>query len=199
MTNRNQDSKDLTALACGDSIAFTRVYNRYREQVYGFAYRMLGVQSTAEDITQEAFLVLIKHPERYRPERGSILTFLCTVARNCIFNHFRIRGKGVEDFSGEEDLQQVKNECEPDPLSSLLNRELAAKVNESISLLPEFQREVIVLREFQELSYGDISIVTGTDVNVVKARLFRARQNLAKHLAPYVVLKGEECYEMRRN
>jgi RNA polymerase sigma-70 factor, ECF subfamily len=199
MTNRTQDSKDLEALTRGDAAAFTRVYNRYRDRVYGFAYRMLGTQAAAEDITHEAFMVLIKHPERYSPKRSSILTFLCAVARNCILNHFRLRGKEVEDFFEEDDLQQIKNEYEPDPLSSLLDRELAAKVSESIALLPEFQREVIVLREFQELSYDDISIVTGADVNVVKARLFRARQNLAKHLAPYIVLKGEECHEMRRS
>ncbi len=96
-------------------------------------------------------------------------------------------------------MDLLKNEYDTDPLSSLLDRELALKVNEAISLLPEFQREVIVLREFQELSYEDISIVTGTDVNVVKARLFRARQNLAKYLAPYMVLKGEEYHEMRRS
>jgi DNA-directed RNA polymerase specialized sigma24 family protein len=56
-----------------------------------------------------------------------------------------------------------------------------------------------VLREFQDLVYEEISIVTGVEVNVVKARLHRARQSAAKRLAPYMISKGEQFYELRKS
>ena len=93
----------------------------------------------------------------------------------------------------------IKDADEVDPLSSLIDQELKKKIDEYIALLPPLQREVIVLRKFQELSYFEISIVTGTDVNVVKARLHRARQSLAKNLAPYMISEGERYHGLRKS
>ncbi len=199
MNERDEDLIQARRVAGGDAEAFSRLYDRYRDRVFGFAYRMLGSQSLAEDVTHEAFLALIENPERFRPELGSMKTFLCAVARNCILNHFRKRGAAIEDFFEDDELQSVTDESEPDPLSALLDRELGVKIKESIALLPALQREVIVLREFQELSYEEISIVVGAEASVVKARLYRARQTLGRHLAPYLVSKGEVCYELPRS
>jgi len=199
MNERAEDSADIERIATGDAEAFSRLYNLYRDRVFGFAYRMLGSQSVAEEATQEAFMALIRHPERFRPELGSMLTFLCAVARNCILNHYRKNNAETEDFSDDDDLYLVRDESVPDPLSALMGREMETKVRQAVDLLPTLQREVIVLREFQELSYEEISVVVGADVNVVKARLYRARQALGKRLAPYLVSKGEVCYELRKS
>lgn len=199
MNERDEDLIEVRRVADGDAEAFSRLYDRYRNRVFGYAYRMLGSQSIAEDVTHEAFLALIENPERFRPELGSMKTFLCAVAHNCILNHFRKRGTAIEDFFEDDELQSVKDESEPDPLSALLDRELGAKIKESIALLPALQREVIVLREFQDLSYEEISIVVGAETGVVKARLYRARQTLGKRLAPYLVSNGEVCYELRKS
>ncbi len=199
MNERDEDLTQARRVADGDAEAFSRLYDRYRDRVFGYAYRMLGSQSIAEDVTHEAFLALIENPERFRPELGSMKTFLCAVARNCILNHFRKRGAAIEDFFEDDELQSVTDESEPDPLSALLDRELGVKIKESIALLPALQREVIVLREFQELSYEEISIVVGAETGVVKARLYRARQTLGKRLAPYLVSNGEVCYELRKS
>ena len=189
----------MQRVAEGDAEAFSRLYDLYRDRVFGFAYRMLSSQTLAEDVAQEAFMALVEHPERFRPELGSLLTFLCAVARNRVLNHFRKRSVEIEDFFDDDDLQFVRDEFEPDPLAVLLGRELEGKIKESIALLPALQREVLVLREYQELSYEEISTVVGAEVNVVKARLYRARQTLGKHLAPYLVSEGEVCYELRKS
>jgi RNA polymerase sigma-70 factor (ECF subfamily) len=173
MTNRDEDLVLVERIRQGDAESFSRLYERYRDRVYGFSYRMLGIQSTAEDVTHEVFLVLIQSPEKYEAERGSMLTFLCTIARNYILNQFRRRSYEVEDSFDEQELALIRDEYEADPLSSLIEQELTAKIDEYIALLPPLQREVIILRKFQELSYFEISLVTGTDVNVVKARLHR--------------------------
>jgi RNA polymerase sigma-70 factor (ECF subfamily) len=199
VTNRDDEIELIRAATGGDAAAFSEIYGRHRDRVYGFAYRMLGAQPIAEDVTHEAFLVLIEHPERYRPERGSVLTFLCAIARNQIMNHFRRDGYDLKEKTGSTiDLAEQRDEVERDPLTNLLDQELAARVNESISRLPPLQREVIVLREFQELSYEEIAGVTGTEVNVVRSRLHRARQSLGQRLAPYLKVDRRR-YELRRN
>ncbi|HEX8638089.1 MAG TPA: RNA polymerase sigma factor [Pyrinomonadaceae bacterium] len=199
MNERDADLTETRRVANGDAEAFSRLYNKYRDRVFGFAYRMLGSQSIAEEVTQEVFLALIENPERFHPERGSMPTFLCSVARNRILNYFRKRGGEIEDYLEDDELQTIEDESEPDPLAALLDRELGTKVREAIALLPALQREAVVLREFQELSYEEISIVVGAEINVVKARIYRARQTLGKRLAPYLVSNGEVCYELRKS
>ena len=192
---------DETALmeraARGDASAFSELYHRYGHRVYNFAYRMLSVESVAEDVTHEAFLVLMEHPERYRAERGSVLTFLCAIARHHIFRLFRRRGYELESEVDDDANQTGRpDESEQDPLTTLLSQELAAEVAAAIGELSPLQREAIVLREFQELSYEEIAKVACVEVSVVKVRLHRARQSLARRLAPYLSAEREECHEL---
>lgn len=184
--------------ARGDASAFSELYDRYGRKVYNFAYRMLSSESVAEDVTHEAFLVLIERPEQYRSERGSVLTFLCAIARNHIFHLFRRRGYEVEsEFDDQIDERERPDESERDPLRTLLSQELTAEVAAAISELSPLQREAIILREFQELSYEEISSVIDVPVSVVKVRLHRARRALARRLVPYLDLERGRCHEVR--
>jgi RNA polymerase sigma-70 factor (ECF subfamily) len=201
--NRDDEIELMRAAERGDAAAFSRLYHTHRDRVYGFVYRMTGAQAVAEDITHDTFLVLIEHPEKYRRERASLLTFLCAVARNNVMNYFRRNNYELKDSDnsssnggGSCDYAERKDEAARDPLSALLDRELAERVDASIAELPPLQREVLVLREFQELSYEEIATVTGAEVNVVRSRLHRARQSLAQRLAVYVSA-GRRKYELR--
>lgn len=198
MSKQSDETALVERAARGDAAAFSELYHRYGHRVYGFAFRMLGSQSVAEDVTHEAFLVLIEHPERYRSERGSVLTFLCSIARYHVFHLFRRRGYQVE-LENDDAVNQVRrsDESQRDPLAILLGQELAAEVAAAIAELSPLQREAIVLREFQELSYEEIARVTGAEVSVVKVRLHRARRSLARRLAPYLSSEREQCHELR--
>ena len=182
-----------------DAKTFERVYELYGRKVFGFAYRMLGDQSIAEDFTHETFMVIILHPERYQAERGSLLTFLCAIVRNHVLKYFRRQGVEISDSFDKVDHVIKDNDRRNNPLSTLLEKELAEKVSESISTLPVLQREALILREFQDLSYEEISIVTNSRVSVIKARLYRARQTLKTRLSGYMKSRGEGCHEMRKN
>ncbi|MDQ6786335.1 MAG: sigma-70 family RNA polymerase sigma factor [Acidobacteriota bacterium] len=184
--NPNIESNLIEKIAQGDEIAFEEVYRRYRTRVYGFIHRMTTNQTAAEDIAHETFLVLIEHPERFNAERASILTFLCAVARNLVMNHLRRKHNSDVGFNEFENFDALEDTAESNPLTNLLNQELAARVDACIAALPPLQREVIILRQFQELSYEEIATVTEADLSAVKARLHRARQTLAKGLAAYV-------------
>ena len=188
----------MTRVGAGDKAAFTQLYHRHRDRVYAFAYRMVGTRSVAEDVTHEAFLVLIEHPNRYNSAQGTVLTFLCTIARYKLISYLRRQGREVEDEFSPGGPIESQIDMESDPLSALLEDELAAVVSAAVDDLPALQREVIVLREFQDLSYEEIAAVTNADTSVVKARLHRARQSLTKRLSPYFnARKGGECHELR--
>jgi RNA polymerase sigma-70 factor, ECF subfamily len=197
--NPNIEANLIEQIAHGDEAAFGEVYHRYRNRIYGFSRRMTSNQTLAEDITHEVFLVLIENPKRYYAERGSLLTFLCAIARNLMLNHLRRkhhRDVGFEEF---EDFDAAEDAARGNPLSDLLNQELSARIEACIAALPPLQREAIILREFEELSYEEIGKITDTELSTVKARLHRARQNLAKQLAAFVdspTKKKDKCYEL---
>jgi len=194
--NPNNEANLIEKTALGDELAFNEIYYRHRHRVYGFTYRMTANRAVAEDITHETFMVLIEHPERFHAERGSLLTFLCAVARNCVMNHLRRRHNGDVGFEELENFDFLEDETKGNPLTDLLKQELAGRIDNCIAALPPLQREVIILREFEELSYDEIAKITDAELSAVKTRLHRARQTLAKQLTAYVMSPEDKCYEL---
>lgn len=184
--------------ADGDVAAFSRLYELYRVRVYGFAVRMLGDSQMAEDIAHDTFMVLIEHPQKYSPERGSLITFLCAIARNQILLHWRRLGYQLEEQMEDEELVEVPGDTGRGPLTEILSRELSEKVTAAIAQLPPLQREAIVLREYEGLAYQEIAVITGSTVDMVRMRLRRARQSLSLRLGPYLN-SGESSYELHRS
>ena len=200
MPDSDSEKELIAAASRGEAAAFGEIYRRYGDRVYDFAYRMLGARTIAEDVTHEAFVVLIEHPERYQAERGSLLAFLCGVARHHVLHYWRrSETRFTEPIEALNDFTERADQSSDDPLTALLKHELAAKVEQAIAALPLPQREVIVLREYQELSYEEMAAVIGAELNVIKVRLYRARQALAKQLAPYLISEGDHCHELRRS
>ena len=183
----------------GDAEAFSKIYFALRGSIYGFAYRMLLEVSIAENITQEAFMFLIENPNRFDATKGEILPFLCGIARNKIIAHLRKHGtkfETLEDDMGKFETHENSNE---NPLNDLLNEELIEKIEEKIAELAPYQREVLILREIEELPYLEIAKITETDLNQVKIRIHRARKRLAEELKPYLSETEEKYYEVSRN
>jgi len=176
------DDELLTGASRGDEAAFLALYERHREAVFRFAYRLLGSKELAEDVAHDCFLSLIEQPQRFDPSRASLRTYLYGAARNLAMKHFRRTGLdvAVDDTPDESLLTHEKQ-----PLHQLLDEEVAQLVAGAVALLPPLQREALVLFEYEELSLAEIARVVSADVGTVKARLFRARQNLKKSLAGY--------------
>ena len=183
--------------ADGDEKAFSEIYFLLRDAIYGFAFRMTNERAIAEDIAQEVFMFFIKHPEKFDPSRGTLFSFLCGVARNKVFNYLKKSGTRLEMNNFETaDFETVSNGGAKSPLKDLLDKEFSAKVAECVAMLSPFQREVLILRETEELSYEEIAEITETDIGVVKSRLYRARRALGAELAPYLKNEEECLYEV---
>jgi RNA polymerase sigma-70 factor, ECF subfamily len=183
LPERITDELLLQKAGKGDQAAFLELYNRYRDPIFRFAYRLLGSVETAEDVTHDCFLSLIRKPENFRPERAPLKTYLYAAARNLALKHFRDQGR-------ETGLDEVKEEPKESPrrgpLRRLLDEELAAHVKEAVFSLPALQREALILFEYEGLSLNQVAEIAGTDSGAIKARLYRAREGLRRILRPYL-------------
>lgn len=182
MPERTKDEVLLEKAGAGDQAAFRELYERYREPVFRFAYRLLGSAEIAEDVTHDCFLSLIGKPENFRPERASLKTYLYAAARNLALKHFRDTGRETGMDEVAEEPQEAPRRG---PLRRLLDEELASQVREAIFSLPPLQREALILFEYEGLSLSEVAEVAGTDVGAIKARLYRAREGLKRLLRPY--------------
>lgn len=192
MPERTTDELLLKRAGGGEQGAFLELYERHREPIFRFAYRLLGSVELAEDVTHDCFLSLIRKPENFRAELGSLRTYLFACTRNLSLKHFRNIGR-------EGTLEEIQDEpqvaAKSQPLGQLLDQELTAHVREAVLALPPLQREALVLFEYEGLSLNEIARITETDVGAVKGRLFRARERLKSVLRPYL----NTTQELNRN
>jgi RNA polymerase sigma-70 factor (ECF subfamily) len=124
---------------------------------------------------QECFLAFVRTPERYDPARGTVKTFLFSIARNLTLKHYR-------DHSAEDRFEEDNLPRPFDPRQSL---DASAAVNAALAALPPLQREAIVLFELGGCTLQDIAHIVGADGGTVKSRLHRARARRRRTLAVY--------------
>ena len=153
----------------GSGEAFTELFERYREPVYGFFRRRLKDSARAEELAQETFLAVLRGIVRYEP-RASFRSYLYAIAFRQISGEWR-----------REKREGVSVENEPtrmdDPGEALWLRR-------AIEQLDAAHREVLLLREYEQLSYDEIAALLRIPVNTVRSRLFRARMELKALLSP---------------
>ncbi|MEP0545346.1 MAG: RNA polymerase sigma factor [Rhodothermales bacterium] len=167
----------IEAFQSGDEFAFVALYNRYKAPVYAFCVKMLLDRAAAEDVLQETFVRVYENRERLtRP--GSFKAWLFTIARNQCLNQLRRQNRQVS-LGDTEPVGRGET-----PFSNLMKSEQVDLVNEYLGQLKPEYREVIVLREYQNLSYEEIAAVTRNTVSSVKSRLFKARRKLGEFLKP---------------
>jgi RNA polymerase sigma-70 factor (ECF subfamily) len=188
------DEQLLEEAANGNTAAFQILYERYRDPIFRFAYRLLGSVEAAEDVTHDCFLSLIKEPGRYDSARASLRTYLYAAARNQAVKRYQGFGR---ETALEELADEPRSADRRGPMALVLEDELASEVEQAIASLPPLQREALILFEYQDLSLAEIAAVVGTDSGTVKSRLFRAREKLRARLDRYFRI-GNETATVRR-
>jgi RNA polymerase sigma-70 factor (ECF subfamily) len=188
------DERLLEEAAKGNTAAFQILYERYRDPIFRFAYRLLGSVEAAEDVTHDCFLSLIKEPGRYDSTRASLRTYLYAAARNQAAKRYQGFGRetALEELADEPHIADRRG-----PMALVLEDELASEVEQAIASLPPLQREALVLFEYEDLSLAEIAAVVGADSGTVKSRLFRAREKLRARLDRYFRI-GNETATVRR-
>ena len=169
----------IEAFQAGDEFAFVGIYNRYKGPVYAFCVKMLVDSEQAQDVTQETFLRIYENRDRLL-KTSSFKSWLFTIARNQCLNALRRSNR----HTGLDMRIEASLSAQETPYSKMEKNEQVRFVTQFIqSLKPEY-REVLILREYQNLTYDEIAAVTRSSVSAVKSRLFKARKKLAKIMEP---------------
>ena len=186
------DAALMLRVKAGDFAAFEDLVNKYKQPVMNLVYRTLRDPSEAEDLAQHVFLQVFKSAHRYEVA-AKFSTWLFTIARNLCLNEIRRRSRhpadSLDETSFDDDDQprrqvaDVKNFTPPD---SLLQSELAEKIEEALASLPEKQRTAILLCRGEEHSYEEIAEILDCSVSATKSLIHRGRETLKDLLKPYL-------------
>jgi len=153
----------------GSRAAFEELFARYRKPLYGFFGRRLNNPERAEDLAQETFLAVIRAASRYEP-RALVRTYLYGIALKLLAAE---RRKFLTtSASGQSVLQPTTNRTS----------DCVLWVRQAMEKLDAPDREILMLREYEQLSYFDIAELLRIPVNTVRSRLFRARLALKSYL-----------------
>ncbi len=174
----------------GDSDAFEWLYEKYHRGLYGYLLSLFKSPQAAEDCTQDVFVKLFRQMGSYRFE-SPFAHWLFRLARNQAFDQMRRnKVRRTESLDAENDEGFSAHERLPgpgdDPERAALKSEKAAVVREAVLELPEAFRVVMVMREWDDLSYEEIAERLDLSEGTVKSRIFRARGLLAKKLKDWV-------------
>ncbi len=179
------DSELLRLMLAGDEDALALLYRRRQGGIYRFALQMSGSKSIAEDVTQEVFLFLMREGQVFDPSKGALSAFLFGVARNHVLRRLRSEHL-LAPLADDSDDDAVFSHPSADmcPLEDLTRAETIESVRKAVLSLPPKYREVVVLCELQDVSYGETSEILGCAIGTVRSRLHRARALLLAKLRP---------------
>ncbi len=173
--------------------AFEQVALPHLEAAHNLAYWLVRSRPDAEDIVQDAFVRAFRAFASFRG--GDVRPWLLTIVRNVAYRWLAVRKRGsnvvsIEDAFAPRD-GDIPGEAwiaadEPSPEALLIGAQERARVLTALAGLPPAFREVLVLREIEELSYNEIADVIGTPVGTVMSRLARARSELRKRLGALI-------------
>jgi RNA polymerase sigma-70 factor (ECF subfamily) len=168
------DEQLMLAFSKGSSYAFDELFSRYKQPIYGFFRRRVAEPTLAEELTQETFVALLRAATRYEP-RALFRTYLYAIGFKILRAHRR-KAAFRATFFGQRNSA-------PDP-SKRDATESGLWVRRAVEKLEAMDREILFLREFEQLSYAEIADLLRLPLNTVRSRLFRARTALRDLLDP---------------
>ena len=176
----------------GDQQAWQQLVVAQHRRIYAICYRFTGSASDAEDLTQDVFLKLYRNLASFDIQKGNFQTWITTLTRNLLVDHFRRtkmdRASDSLDasLSGEEDgvtLASRLADPKPSQEAHAAGMELKVKIQQALAQLSPELREAVVLRDLQDMDYKEIAHVLRVPEGTVKSRISRGRGELARLLA----------------
>jgi RNA polymerase sigma-70 factor, ECF subfamily len=175
----------------GDAVAWEEIVQRYHRRIYNICYRFAGSADDAQDLTQEVFIKMYRTLSSYDFERGAFMTWVTTVTRNLLVDHFR---KSKQDRqtdsldsapSEHEDAMPLSDQIADNSLppdARVQSRETREAVHGALQKLSPELREAVILRDLQDMDYREIATALKVPEGTVKSRINRGRAELARLL-----------------
>ncbi|MBM4128999.1 MAG: sigma-70 family RNA polymerase sigma factor [Nitrospira sp.] len=169
---RGSDSELLERFKRGEKEAFTELIIRHQKSIYSLAYRLIGDEREAGDITQKVFVNAFSGISKFQ-RRSEFKTWLFRITVNLCKNYFRSNPEKREVQIDDLSFSQPET-----PLTLLLKEEQRERLKLMLDRLPEKQKITLVLRIYQELSYKEIARIVNSAEGTVKANIFHALNRL---------------------
>lgn len=159
----------------GDEKSFNIIVSRYQKKIYWHARRMLGNHEDADEITQEVLITLYKKLSTFKFD-SALYTWIYKITSTRSLN--LIKRKNIKRFFFSDPDELANNKSSLDIITDVENKERLEKVQQVLQKLPPKQREIFLLRNFEQLSYEEISKITGKSVGGLKANYFHALKKI---------------------
>ena len=175
----------------GDAAAWEEIVQKYHRRIYNICYRFAGSTDDAQDLTQEVFIKMYRTLNSYDVDRGAFMTWVTTMTRNLLVDHFRkTKQERLTDSldtsaSDHEDAMPMSERIPdhgPAPDSRVQSREAGDTVHQALQKLSPELREAVILKDLQDMDYKEIAIVLKVPEGTVKSRINRGRAELARLL-----------------
>ena len=157
--------------------AFAEIYARHSSMVYAYCVRMMGDRDKAYDVFQDTFLRFYQSAERHT-SMENVKGYLLTISRNLSLNEKKRMSSQTLEFDESLYNPGMSRDHERNEMMDLIAM--------ALELLPHDMREAFVLREYQGLSYKEMTVVLDIKIETAKVRVFRARQKIKEILQPYM-------------
>ena len=177
----------------GDAAAWEELVRQYQRRIYSICYRFTGSAEQAEDLTQEVFIRLYRVLDSYDPQRAAFPTWLTTLTRNLLVDHFRrsrpdrmtdsLDAPAAHLDPDSANLADQLADPTPGPHRGVERREARAIVQQALGRLSPDLREAVILRDLQDMDYREIATVLNVPEGTVKSRINRGRMELARLLS----------------
>jgi RNA polymerase sigma-70 factor (ECF subfamily) len=175
----------------GDAAAWEEIVQRYHRRIYNICYRFAGSGDDAQDLTQEVFIKMYKTLNTFDAERAAFMTWVTTITRNLLVDHFRkTKHDRMTDsldapVSEHEDAMPLSDKIEDSglpPDARVQSRETRESVHQALQKLSPELREAVILRDLQDMDYKEIAMILKVPEGTVKSRINRGRAELARLL-----------------
>ncbi len=173
------DAELVKELKNGHQVAFNELVRRYKERVYWVARRMVGSHDDADDIAQEVFIKVYRSIDSFR-EESSFYTWVYRIATNTSINF--LKRKKLRELIRFDDLVAPLISVEDQPDETIEREENTALIERAIQRLPQKQRQVFIMRYYDELSYEEMAKILKKSVGGLKANYFHALKKIKEFM-----------------
>jgi len=176
------DEKLILRFQEGDINAYNELVKRYKDRLFNFVLRYFNNAEQAEDVVQDTLIKLYTHASYYK-NIAKFSTWIFTIAKNNALTELRKNKRKKTDSLWTEDGKVIDINSKEESLESKVQNEIAIdQLNKFLDEIPENFRMAVVLRDFQELSYEEISTILEIPIGTIKSRINRGRIQLAQKM-----------------